>query len=88
MTTTQLIAFLNAMTCGDLDSIFTRLEEARSACAELGESGLSDKLAEAKVALMEGDLKTYRKRVQTVVSGLGHVRSKRGSLAGSTSCRD
>jgi len=88
MTTTQLIAFLNSMTCGDLDSIFTKLDEARSACDELGESGLSDKLSEARTALLGGDLKTYRKRVQTVVSGLGHVRSKRKSLAGTTSGRD
>ena len=85
MTTTQLIAFLNAMTCGDLDSIATKLEEARVACVELGESGLSDKLVEAKGALAVGDLKTFRKRVQTVVSDLGHVRSRRKSLAGSTS---
>jgi hypothetical protein len=88
MTPTQLIAFLNAMTCGDLDSIATKLEEARAACVGLGESGLSDKLVEAKGALVVGDLKTFRKRVQTVVSDLGHVRSRRKSLAGSTSGRE
>lgn len=83
MTPTQLIAFLNAMTCGDLDAITTKLDEARAACTELGESELAGKLDEARNALGDGDLKTFRKRVETVVAGLGHVRSKSKRPAGS-----
>ena len=84
MNPTQLIAFLNAMTCGDLDSIAAKLEEARGACSELGEDDLASKIGEAREALLGGDLKTYRKRVETVVAGLGHVRSKHGKPLGST----
>jgi hypothetical protein len=76
MNPSQLIAFLNAMTCGDLDSIATKLTEARAACVGLGVSDLAGKLDEAKAALLDGDLKTYRKRVETVVAALGHVRSR------------
>lgn len=84
MNPSQLIAFLNAMTCGDLDSIAAKLDEAQSACSGLGESELAGKLGEARTALLGGDLKTYRKRVETVVAALGHVRSKHGKPLGST----
>lgn len=84
MNPSQLIAFLNAMTCGDLDSIAGKLKEALEACSDLGETGLASKLDEARTALLAGDLKTYRKRVATVVAGLGHVRSKHGNPLGST----
>ena len=76
MTPTQVIALLNAMTCGDLDSISTKLEEAHAACVQMGAGDLAGKLGEARAALLDGDLKVYRKRVETVVAGLGHVRSK------------
>ena len=76
MTPTQLIALLNAMTCGDLDSITTKLEEACAACVQIGATDLAGKLGEAQQALLGGDLKVYRKRVETVVAGLGHVRAK------------
>jgi len=84
MNPTQLIAFLNAMTCGDLDAIATKLVEAQAACVELGEGDLASKLEEARAALLDGDLKTYRKRVETVVAGLGHVRSRQPRSLGST----
>ena len=84
MNPTQLIAFLNAMTCGDLDSIASKLGEAHNACSELGEIDLVGKLDEARTALLAGDLKTYRKRVETVVAGLGHVRAKHRKPLGST----
>jgi RNase P/RNase MRP subunit POP5 len=71
------------MTCGDLDAIAAKVGEARAACSELGESDLADKLLEAREALLTGDLKTYRKRVETVVAALGHVRSKHGKPLGS-----
>ena len=74
MTTTQLIALLNAMTVGELAVISGKLDEARSACFELGHEELASKLEEAKTALSQADLKTYRKRVETVVARLGHLR--------------
>ena len=83
MDPSQLIAFLNAMTCGDLDAIASKLREAHNACSDLGEIDLASKLEEARMALLAGDLKTYRKRVETVVASLGHVRSKHGKPLGS-----
>jgi hypothetical protein len=72
--TTQLIAFLNALDVGELDSIAAKLDEARDACEELGQPELAEKLGEALQALGGADLRTYRKRVETVVSRLGHLR--------------
>ena len=76
MTPSQLIAFLNAMSVGDLVSLRAKLEEARQACLALGLPDLADRLAEAGSALAAADLKTYRRAVETVVSRLGHVRAR------------
>jgi len=76
MTPSQLIALLNAMTCGDLELLSSKLHEARDVCLELGEEGLAAMILEASDALVSGDLKTYRKRVETVVSRLGHLKSR------------
>ncbi len=70
----QLIAFLNALSRGDLDSIATKLEEARAACIELHQPELAAKLEEALAALRASDLKTYRRNLETVVSRLGHLK--------------
>jgi hypothetical protein len=83
MNPSQLIAFLNAMTCGDLDSIAAKLQEAQNACSGLGEGDLASKLGEARTSLLGGDLRTYRKRVETVVAALGHVRSRHDKPLGS-----
>lgn len=72
--TQQLIAFLNAIQCGPLDDIRDKLGEARGRCIDLGQVELADKLAEAQAALDAADLKTYRKRIETVVSRLGHLK--------------
>lgn len=79
MTPNQLIAFLNAMTCGDLESMAGKLEEARRACLDLEDEDLSSKLSEAREALLSGDLKTYRKRLETAVARLGHMKSRKPS---------
>jgi len=71
---TQLIAFLNALRCQDLDSIAAKLDEARSACAALGQVELAQKLEEAGAALRVADVRTYRRNLETVVSRLGHLR--------------
>jgi hypothetical protein len=84
MTPSRLIAFLNSLTCGDLDALAAKLEEAREVCRDIGEIELADKLGEARKALLDGDLRTYRKRVETVVACLGHVRSKHRTPSGST----
>lgn len=75
MTPSQLIAALNALTFGDLDGLDRKLEAARAACAEMGQAALADCLDDARTALRSGDLKTYRKRIETAVSRLGHLRA-------------
>jgi hypothetical protein len=70
----QIIAQLNALQVGDTETIEHRLEEARQACIGLQLGELALKLGEARVALHQADLKTYRKRVETVVARLGHLK--------------
>jgi len=57
-----------------MEVIGANLAEARQACLELDEIELADRLGEAHGALLRGDVKTYRKRVESVVSQLGHRR--------------
>jgi hypothetical protein len=73
-TPSQLIALLHSLSFGDLDAIRAKLDEAAAACEELGREELSSLVAEARTALGGGDLKTFRKRVETAVSRLGHLR--------------
>ena len=70
----KLISHLNAIAVGDLDVIRAKLRQAREACVEIRQPELADKLREAADALDRADMKTYRKRVETVVSRLGHIR--------------
>lgn len=74
MTPGQIIASLNALNVGAMDLIWSRLEEARDACMGLEQEQLARHLDEACDALRQADLKTYRKRVQTVISRLGHIK--------------
>jgi hypothetical protein len=74
MDASQLIAFLNSIQVGDLDAIQGKLRLAREACDELSQPELSTTLQEAAEALSELDVRTYKKRVATVISRLGHVR--------------
>lgn len=73
-TPTQLIALLNSLSFGDIDAIRTKLDEARGALEALGHDEVAAIVADARAALMGGDLKTYRKRVETAVAKLGHLR--------------
>jgi hypothetical protein len=73
-TPTQLIALLNSLTFGDLDAIRARLDEARGALESLGHDDVAAIVGDARAALAGGDLKTYRKRVETAVAKLGHLR--------------
>jgi len=74
MDSSQLIANLNAINVGDLEVIRGKLEQAREACRAIDQPELADKLQEAVDALDQADMKTYRRRVETVVSKLGHIR--------------
>jgi len=74
MKTTQLIAFLNAIDIGEMDKIRAKLGEASGACLELNQDELARKLDEAGEALAQADMKTYHKRVKTVIARLGHVK--------------
>jgi hypothetical protein len=71
---TQLIAHLNSMSVGAVAGQRTKLEQARLACVELEQAELAEKLVEAGQALEAADLKTFRKRLETVVARLGHLR--------------
>jgi hypothetical protein len=70
----KIIAELNALNVGEMSSIRGKLDEARRACLELDQAELADRLVEASQALERADLKTYRKRVESVVARLGHLR--------------
>jgi hypothetical protein len=70
----KIIASLNSLGVGEMDVIRAKLDEARRACLELDRADLAQRLGEASSALGRAELKTYRKRVESVVSQLGHLR--------------
>lgn len=74
MNVAQIMASLNSIHMGDLEVIASRLEQAKSACTELGHDELADKLDEAKQAFARADVKLFRKRVDHVVARLGHLK--------------
>ena len=74
MNAAQLVVHLNALNVGEMDTVMTKLSEARDACLEIEQAELADKLGEAVEALERADLKTYRKRVETVIARLGHIK--------------
>jgi cobalamin biosynthesis protein CobD/CbiB len=74
MTPAQIIGSLNALQRGEIDVIRSTLCEARLACLELCQETLAQQLDEADRALRRADLRTYRKRVETVVARLGHLK--------------
>jgi hypothetical protein len=73
-TPSQIIALLNSLSFGDLEAIRAKLDEASAACGALGKDELAALVAEARTAISTGDLKTYRKKIETTVSRLGHLR--------------
>jgi energy-converting hydrogenase A subunit M len=74
MDTSQLIAHLNSLNLGEMDGLRDKLEQARRACLDLQQDELADYLRDAVQALAKADVKTYRKRVETVIARLGHIR--------------
>ena len=74
MTAAQLVAYINAIQVGDLDAIRHKIGQAREACVEMSQDELAEVLGEAEAALDVADMKTYRKRLATVVAKLGHLK--------------
>jgi hypothetical protein len=70
----QIIASLNSITVGEMDGIRARLDEAKHACLALQQVELAGHLDEAGSALERADMKTYHRRVATVVAQLGHLK--------------
>lgn len=74
MNASQILSHLKALRVGDLDALRGKLQIAREACDGLQQVDLAVTLDEAMSALDRADLKTYRKRVETVIAKLGHLR--------------
>ncbi|MBD3868189.1 MAG: hypothetical protein IFK94_08685 [Acidobacteria bacterium] len=74
MDESNLIALLNSLSVGEMDSLQTKLQEAEQGCRDLGHVELGDRLGDAREALEKCDTRTFRKQVETVVSRLGHLR--------------
>ena len=70
----RIIAELNALHLGEMDGIQAKLASARRACLALEQRELAEQLGEASTALGKADIKTYRRRVETVISQLGHLK--------------
>jgi len=70
----KIIATLNSLHLGEMDSIRSKLEQAREDCVAIEQEALAARLVEAASALGRADVKTYRKRVESVISQLGHLR--------------
>jgi hypothetical protein len=75
VTAQQIIAFLNSMTFGDVAALASKLDQARAECDGLGHAEIAAIVDEARAALREGDLKTYRRKIETAVARLGHVKN-------------
>ena len=74
MNPSQLIALLNALHFGDLDSITRKLKQAEAACRELGNDEIVERIVLAREAIAAADAKSFRKHTEAAVSKLGHLR--------------
>jgi hypothetical protein len=70
----RVISTLNSLQIGDLDRIAVRLDEASRLLGEIEQPDLVEKVDEAREAIRRGDVPLFRKRLQLVVSRLGHRR--------------
>lgn len=70
----QIIATLNSAQRGEMDTIRGKLDQAREDCLAIEQQELAARLVEALSALGRADVKTYRKRVESVIARLGHLR--------------
>lgn len=69
-----VIASLNNLNVGRLDSIADQLRSAREALEARGEAELVTKLDACRDALFRGELDEFRRLRETIVSRLGHLR--------------
>ena len=74
MTPDRILAILHSLGRGDLETVRARLAEARQGCLDLGRPELAALLEEAAAALQGGDIRTWRRRVETAIARLGHLR--------------
>ena len=71
-----VIALLNGISVGELDSIRSKLEAARRDLLEVEQKELAASVEQAQGAIQKGDLQDFRRLVAQVVSKLGHVRDQ------------
>ncbi len=69
-----LIATLNHLDVGDVDSIRLRLRSVRQELESRGLAELVEKADRCLAALGQGDLQEFRRLKATIVSRLGHLR--------------
>jgi hypothetical protein len=69
-----MIATLNTIEVGELDSIRKQMFEVRTELERCRYGELVEKLDECLGALGRGDLKDFRRLKETIVSRLGHLR--------------
>ncbi|MFQ5767262.1 MAG: hypothetical protein ACE5ID_04690 [Acidobacteriota bacterium] len=72
-----VISTLNNLKMGDLDRIARHLNEVRQDLRRLELKNLAAMVQEAGEAIERGDAALFRRRIQHVVSRLGHLRSSR-----------
>jgi cobalamin biosynthesis protein CobD/CbiB len=70
----RAIVTLNSLQMGDVDRILVRLEQVSELLRDLSQEALVQSIQEAHEAIRQADLPLFRKRVQHVVSRLGHLR--------------
>ena len=70
----RAIVTLNSLQMGDVDRILLRLEQVTEVLTDLSQEALVQSIQEAREAIRQADLPLFRKRVQHVVSRLGHLR--------------
>ena len=69
-----LIASLNAIQIGELESVESQLAEVQAALERDDLVELVTKLDECLTALSRGDVKNFRRIKESIVSRLGHLR--------------
>lgn len=72
----NVIATLNNLEMGCIDTIDAQLGAARAALRDRELSDLVEKLDECRLALARGDLHEFRRLRETIVSQLGHLRQR------------
>lgn len=70
----SMIATLNTIEVGELETIQDQLLEVRAELHHRELDELVAKLDDCLVALRRGDLKNFRRVKETIVSRLGHLR--------------